>query len=155
VLDNISLYERFQTQSAEWTRRHGGSVVELHAYAVDPQAQPDRLREELWRGFRDCYPEAAAARIVEERFLWRDDCPAFAPEAFADRPEVTTPFSDLALAGDFVRLPFPSALMERAASSGILAANTLLAPFGVQPEALESISGRGWLAPRSAMHAQA
>ena len=34
----------------------------------------------------------------------------------------------LALAGDYVRLPFSSALMERAAASGVLAAHTVLAP---------------------------
>ena len=46
-----------------------------------------------------------------------------------------------------VRLDFPSALMERAAASGMLAANTLLAPYGVAPEPLRSVPPVGLLAP--------
>ena len=49
----------------------------------------------------------------------------------------------MSLAGDFVQLPFPTALMERAASAGILAANTLLDPLGVRPEPLWSVAVRG------------
>ena len=84
--------------------------------------------------------------MLEERFLMRQDCPAFGPGSTAARPGVGTPFSGLALAGDFVRLPMPSALMERAASSGMLAANELLAPWSVRPEPLWSIPRRGVLA---------
>ena len=155
ALDNISLYDRFEDESAAWARRRQGSVVELHAYAVDPNSDPSALKAELLRGLHVNYPESAAARIVAERFLWRDDCPAFLPGALSNRPTVATPFADLALAGDFVRLPFPSALMERAASSGMLAANTLLAPFAVRAEPIEAISGRGWLAPRGVRRASA
>jgi isorenieratene synthase len=146
-LDNVSIYDRFEDESADWARRHGGSVVELHAYAVEPDADPQALRAELLRGLHAIYPEAESARRLAERFLWRDDCPAFAPASLRDRPEVATPFGNLALAGDFVRLPFPSALMERAAAAGILAANTLLARLDLRAEPLESIAGRGWLAP--------
>jgi isorenieratene synthase len=45
-----------------------------------------------------------------------------------------------------VKLPFPSALMERAASAGILAANVLLAADGVRPEPLWSVPPKGLLA---------
>jgi isorenieratene synthase len=50
---------------------------------------------------------------------------------------------DVALAGDYVAMPFPCALMERAAASGFLAANTLLARHGVAAEALRSVPTRG------------
>ena len=38
-LDNVSVLERFEGEAARWARRTGGSVVELHAYALtgDPQ----------------------------------------------------------------------------------------------------------------------
>ena len=55
-------------------------------------------------------------------------------------------FEGLTLAGDFVRLPIPSALMERAAASGFLAANHILARYGVRSEPLHSIPPRGLLA---------
>ena len=45
-----------------------------------------------------------------------------------------------------MQLPFPSALMERAASAGMLAANVLLDGLGVAPEPLWSVAVRGPLA---------
>jgi len=49
------------------------------------------------------------------------------------------------LAGDFVKMPFPTALMERAASSGMLAANHLLDRWDVRGESLFSIPPRGFM----------
>ena len=62
------------------------------------------------------------------------------------RPGVETPDPSVALAGDFVKLTFPSALMERAAASGFLAANRMLAQHGVAPEPVHTVSQRGLLA---------
>jgi len=144
-LDNISLYHLFEDESRSWVDRHGGSVVELHAYAVDPGMSEPDVRADLLHAFHAFYPELEGARVVEERFLIRRDCPAFAPGSHAHRPGVPTPHEGIALAGDFVRLPIPSALMERAVASGFLAANHLLAPHGVRPEPLLSIPRRGLL----------
>ena len=124
-LDNISLYERFQDQSRAWAERTGGSVVELHAYAVEEAMDQSELAAELCAGLHAVYPESRAARELERRFLWRQDCPGFPPGIHDRRPSVTTPFAQLCLAGDFVRLPEPSALMERAALSGAAAARAL------------------------------
>ena len=76
----------------------------------------------------------------------RQDCPAFKPGSHASRPRVATPYRTVALAGDFVKLPFPTALMERAASSGMLAANFLLDTWDVRGEALYSVPPRGFMA---------
>ena len=148
LLDNISLFELLEDESREWAERTGGSVVELHAYAVPEGISEDELRDDLMKGLHVFYPETRDARVVEERFLLRRDCPAFGLGSFGDRPGVTTPVDGLALAGDFVRLPMPSALMERAATSGMLAANHLMADYGVQPEPLWSIPRRGMFAGR-------
>jgi len=149
-LDNISLYHLFEDESRSWAERTGGSVVELHAYAVDPALTEEKVREDLMAAFHAFYPEFEGAQVLEERFLMRRDCPAFAPGSHADRPGVTTPHEGVALAGDFVRLPLPSALMERAVASGFLAANHLLAPSGVRPEPIRSIPRRGILGRRPA-----
>ncbi len=148
-LDNISVYENLEDESRAWAARTGGSVVELHAYALPAGCDETLLKRELLAGLHTLYPETSAAALIEERFLLRQDCPAFAPGSHALRPEVRTPFRGLGLAGDFVQLPFPSALMERAASAGILAANTLLDPLGVRPEPLWSVAVRGPLASRA------
>jgi isorenieratene synthase len=145
-LDNISVYENLEDESRAWASRTGGSVVELHAYALPAGFDETALKRQLLEGLHRLYPETAAASIIEERFLLRQDCPAFAPGSHALRPEVRTPFRGLSLAGDFVQLPFPTALMERAASAGILAASTLLDGLGVRPEPLWSVAVRGPLA---------
>ncbi len=142
-LDNISLYHLFEDESQSWAEQTGGSVVELHAYAVDPSMTQAEVREDLLHAFHAFYPEYEGARVIEDRFLLRRDCPAFAPGSHVDRPGVPTSHEGLALAGDFVRLPIPSALMERAVASGFLAANHLLAPYGVKPEPIRSIPRRG------------
>jgi isorenieratene synthase len=147
-LDNISLYHLFEDESRSWAERNGGDVVELHAYAVEPGTTEAALREDLRHAFHAFYPEYEGARVLEERFLMRRDCPAFAPGSYADRPGVATPHEGVALAGDFVRLPLPSALMERAVASGFLAASHLLAPHGVRAEPVFSIPRRGILGRR-------
>ncbi len=138
-IDNISIYDLFEDESRSWAERTGGSVVELHAYAVDPGMDEPEVRQDLLNGLHTFYPEYIGAEVIEERFLIRRDCPAFAPGSHANRPGVVTPHEGIALAGDFVRLPIPSALMERAVASGFLAANHLLAPQDITPEPLRSI----------------
>ena len=68
------------------------------------------------RGLDALYPEARAARLLEERWLVREDCPGFAPGSHARRPGVVTPSKGVVLAGDFVKTRVPCALMERAAT---------------------------------------
>jgi isorenieratene synthase len=146
LLDNVSLYERIERESARWAERHRGSVVELHAYAVDPALSEAAVRRDLLNGFHAVYPEAREAGIVEERLLVRRDCPAFGCGSHATRPGVATPTDGLALAGDFVRLDLPTALMERAVTAGVLAANHLLARWGVAGETIWTVPRRGLLA---------
>ena len=141
LLDNVSVYEKIEDESAAWSARTGGSVVELHAYAVPPQMDDETIRRELLQQLDRLYPETASATVIEERYLRRRDCPAFRPGSFARRPAVQTPVSTLMLAGDFVRLDIPSALMERAVASGFEAANALLQ----QPIRLHSVPAEGML----------
>ncbi len=148
-LDNISLYHLFEDESAEWAERHNGSVVELHAYGVDSGVTEPEMRKDLMHAFLSFYPEFEGMEIVEERFLMRGDCPAFAPGSDAVRPDVSTAHDGITLAGDFVRMALPTALMERAVASGFLAANTLLAPQGIRPEPIHSIPLSGLLGRRS------
>ncbi len=145
MLDNISLYETFEGESRRWSDRTGGSVVELHAYGITRNASEAQIQDELRRGWLEVYPEFRDAKVIDSRFLLRQDCPAFAPGAHAERPEVQTPMHDVALAGDFVRLPFPSALMERAVASGVLAANALMTRWNLVPQTVWSIAPTGML----------
>ncbi|MDQ4010771.1 MAG: FAD-dependent oxidoreductase [Actinomycetota bacterium] len=151
-LDNVSVLERFEGEAARWVRRTGGSVVELHAYALtgDAAQAKRQLVEELHR----IYPETAAANIIDERHELQADCPLFAPGTFTDRPTVTTPDPAVVLAGDLTRVDLPVALMERAASSGLLAANALLSRWGLRGHPLWTVPVRGRLAPLRAAAAR-
>jgi isorenieratene synthase len=145
-LDNISLYELFEGESRRWAERTGGSVVELHAYAVSPDREAHEVRAALVAALHEVYPETRSARILDERLLWRQDCPAFPPGSHGSRPGVATPTPEVVLAGDFVRLPFPTALMERAVASGFAAANHLLDRYDVRPQEIWSVPRQGLFA---------
>jgi isorenieratene synthase len=149
-LDNISFFELFEDESRQWTSQHGGSVIELHAYALTRGFDPATLREELWEATLGPHPELRGARVIDERFLVREDCPAFAPGSHALRPSVASPFRGLALAGDFVKLPMPCALMERATASGMLAANHLLEQVDVCGAPIRCVPLRGLFAHKIA-----
>ncbi|MDQ3037396.1 MAG: FAD-dependent oxidoreductase [Myxococcota bacterium] len=146
ILDNISIYEKLEGESAAWARRTGGSIVELHAYAVDAAMGEAEVKRSLMEGLYAAYPEARGAKVIEDRFLLRRDCPSFAPGSDASRPGVETAVPGLWLAGDFVKLPFPSALMERAVASGFRAASGIAATLGAGEEPVRTIPRRGMFA---------
>ncbi len=148
IIDNISAVGRYQGEAHRWELVNGGTVIELHGYALSDAhgSDPARTRTELIDWLHHVYPETVGAKILDERFLLRRDCPSFEPGSYVHRPTVTTPHARLVLAGDLVKLPFPTALMERAVTSGFSAANALLAGYNVAPEPVWSIPTRGLLA---------
>ncbi|MEV7180962.1 NAD(P)/FAD-dependent oxidoreductase [Kitasatospora sp. NPDC093679] len=142
-LDNVSVVERWEGEAARWAAKSGGSVIELHAYAVPHTADRTRTERELVARLRRLYPELATAGIVDSRHVWRSDCPRFAVGGYRQRPDIGTPYERLVVAGDGVRCPLPTALMERAATTGFLAANRLLRSFGLLGHDLWSVPVRG------------
>ncbi len=158
-VDNISVLERFERGATDWARQHGGSVVELHAYALDDEISDDAVRTEMRSVLDGMYPELAGARIVAEEYVRSADCPLIGTAPWADRPGVNTPDPRVMLAGDGVRCAYPVALMERAATTGLLAANQLLTGWGVAGHDVWTVpmQARTWLARhagRSARKAQ-
>lgn len=145
-LDNLSLFDVFEDESRSWAVRNDGSVLELHAYAVAPDFDPEALKAELWQATQVLYPEFEHAKVRDERFLVKRDCSSFEPGSYAQRPGVETPFRGLALAGDFVKLPMPSALMERATAAGLIASNHLLRERQVRGAPVYTVPQRGLLA---------
>ncbi|MFJ3225103.1 FAD-dependent oxidoreductase [Streptomyces sp. NPDC086783] len=142
-LDNVSVLSGWEGEAARWAARTGGSVVELHAYALPDGCVRDveekRLVEQLYR----VYPETRDANVVDARHEWRADCPLFPAGGYGERPTVRTPDPGLTVAGDLVRTDLPVALMERAATSGFLAANALLERWGVRGQTLWTVPDRG------------
>ncbi|GAA3971925.1 FAD-dependent oxidoreductase [Actinomadura viridis] len=142
-LDNVSVLERWDGEAARWAARTGGSVVELHAYAVDPDADRRAEEERLVAQLHRVYPETRDARVVGVRHVWREDCPMFATGGHGGRPTVRTPDPCVMVAGDLVRTELPVALMERAATTGFQASNALLSGWGVRGQTLWTVPRRG------------
>lgn len=142
-LDNISVLDRWEGEAHRWALRTGGSVVELHAYAVDPCERRGEVEERMVTRLHEVYPETARAGIVDVRHEWREDCPLFTVGGYRDRPGVRTGDPRVVVAGDLVRTGLPVALMERAATSGFLAANALLERWGVAGETVWTVPQQG------------
>jgi isorenieratene synthase len=184
TLDNVSVLERWEGEAARWAARTGGSVVELHAYALDGRTTgqvasrsdgaggagssgssgtagpsgrsgPSGLHDRSGASGREyeqrrlvgqlhrVYPETRDARIVDARHEWRADCPLFAVGTHSGRPTVRTPDPAVVVAGDLVRTRLPVALMERAATTGFLAAGALLERWGVRGPTLWTVPRQG------------
>lgn len=143
ALDNVSAVHLFEERAASWVRRTGGSVVELHAYALPAGYDEASLRADLRAQLARLHPELDGAGVVHEEWLVRQDCALVATRGWAERPGVVTPDPRIVLAGDGVRCELPVALMERAAVTGFQAANTLLAGWGRRGHDLWSVPMRG------------
>jgi isorenieratene synthase len=151
LLDGIAVFDRLEGESRRWALRTGGSVVQLWAYGVSADRTDEDVRTELFTTLTKLYPELARASVIHEVFLRDADRPAFAPGSSALRPKVGTVYGNVSLAGDWVKLPFPTALMERAAASGIMAANALLDRWDVRGETVWTIPPRGFVAALAGM----
>jgi len=127
-LDNISRVDAFEAGAERWARANSGTVVEVHGYALGDTS--DAMRETLWREAARVHPELGTAAVLAEEWLVADDCALVDTSPWLNRPTVTTPDARVVLAGDLVRCDWPIALMERAATTGWQAANSLLAGFG-------------------------
>jgi isorenieratene synthase len=154
-LDNVSVLERWEGEAARWAARTGGSVVELHGYALSEHADPTVEAKRLIGQLAHVYPETRDARVLDARHEWRQDCPLFPVGGYGDRPGVRTPEPGLVLAGDLVRTDLPVALMERAATSGFLAADALLRDWGVRGHPLWTVPNHGRLRLRRAENRRA
>jgi isorenieratene synthase len=155
LLDSVTLYHRIEAGARQWHERTGGSVVELHAYACPSGVGAADLGTEMLTELRARWPEVAGLNPIDRYCHVGTDAAGFPIGAHDTTPGVRTEVPGLTLAGDWVAAPFPCALMERAAATGIIAANTILGPRGYPTEPLWSVPPRGMLAGRRGKRAAA
>ncbi|HST67565.1 MAG TPA: FAD-dependent oxidoreductase [Mycobacteriales bacterium] len=148
TLDSISVYSRMEDGARQWAGKTGGEVLELHAYAAPDGLGAADAADRMWAELGGLWPEVAGLRVLDRETRVGLDAPGFEPGSDATRPGVRTADPTLLLAGDWVRLPFASALMERAATTGVLAANDILTRAGARAEPVSTVRPRGLLAPR-------
>ncbi|HEY9645773.1 MAG TPA: FAD-dependent oxidoreductase [Chroococcidiopsis sp.] len=147
LTDSITLYHRIQGDYIDWAKRTGGSVVELHAYCYKEaefptqQALLDTFESELY----DLVPTLQTATMLHRQLVNQKNFAGFPPGSHRDRPSSASLAENLMFAGDWVKMPFPCGLMERAISSGFLAANEILQREGLQRRPLMSVNPEGIL----------
>ena len=110
-------------------------MVELHAYACPPGVGAADLGAAMLAELGRLWPETRRLHQVDQHCHVGTDAAGFPVGGHATTPGVRTAVPGLTLAGDWVATPFPSALMERAAATGIGAANAILAAHGYRHRA--------------------
>ncbi|WP_413160782.1 FAD-dependent oxidoreductase [Capilliphycus salinus ALCB114379] len=147
LTDSITLYHRIQKQFIDWHQKTGGSVVELHAYCYKESQFP--TQEDLLTTFEqelyEIVPELQTAQLIHRELVNQKNFAGYPPGSYAKRPQTASGISNLMFAGDWVKMPFPCGLMERAVSSGLLAANEILQQEGLQRRTLFSVNPEGFL----------
>lgn len=147
LTDSITLYHRIQDQFIEWHQKTGGSVVELHAYCYKEQKFPNQ--EVLLATFEaelyEIVPSLKDAKVLHRELVNQKNFSGYPPGSYAERPITTSNISNLLFAGDWVKMPFPCGLMERAVSSGLLAANEIIHQEGLQRRTLLTVNPEGFL----------
>ncbi len=145
LTDSITLYHRIQTQFKEWAERTGGSVVELHAYCYKEKEFPTQtaLLETFEHELYEVVPELKGATVLHKQLVNQKNFSGYPPNSYDDRPVTQSEIPNLLYAGDWVKMPFPCGLMERAISSGLLAANSIIHKEGLKRRPLLSVNPEG------------
>ncbi len=142
LTDSITLYHRIQTQFIDWAKKTGGSVIELHAYCYKEKDFPTQeiLLKTFEQELYEIVPKLSEATLLHRELVNQKNFSGYPPNSYQNRPETTTEIDNLFLAGDWVKMPFPCGLMERAVSSGLLAANAILEKEGLQRRTLLTVN---------------
>jgi isorenieratene synthase len=143
--DSIAIYSQMQPEYEDWGRRHDGSVIELHAYAVEPENVIDEaeIKRIMRAELDELIPALRGAKMVYDVYAMQQNFPRWAPGDYSGRPGIDTPIENLFLAGDFVRLEVPANLMEAATMTGRIAANRILAAEGLRENPIPAVDLKG------------
>ena len=147
LTDSITLYHRIQQQFIDWSERTGGSVVELHAYCYKEKEFPTQevLLSTFEQELYEIVPSLTSATLLHRELVNQKNFSGYPPNSYQDRPTTQTTMSNLLFAGDWVKMPFPCGLMERAVSSGLLAANGICHQESLQRRDLLTVMPEGVL----------
>ena len=146
----IAQFHQLEDESRAWSVETGGAVLEFHLYALeDDLATIDD--DAVWGRIRptalEVLPELADARLVGSTVGTYENFTSFGVGQGRARPDHVGArdrgLSNVLLAGDWVACTAPSALMERAALTGRLAANECLVADGVREAGYSHVSPFG------------
>lgn len=130
--NNGFLVHRLQEPARRWAERTGGAVIELQAYRDMPETEDRELLLDLIEAdLRRAWPELAEARVLKRTLTRGRTFTSYHPGWHEAASGVSTAVPGLYLAGDHVQLERICAFMERAVTTGRLAANEVLRGAGL------------------------
>lgn len=134
----IVQYHRIEKESREWASKRKGSVLEFHLYTTPEYKGVDaeKIWEDIAQTACSVIPELAESNLLAATVGSYENFTSYevgqATSAPAPDGAVQMGVQNLYLAGDWVKLDFPAALMEKAVVSGRIAANRILYQDGVR-----------------------
>jgi isorenieratene synthase len=150
VADNFFWMHQFQPAYRAWSEATGGSAVEQHVYGPpELVAQPDAaLLAMVVADVARAFPELRGKLIHSVLLRNAATHTLFGVGAPGEHLAVTTPWAGLYTCGDWVAHANPAMYLERATTTGIVAANEVLALQGREPWPILAPPGPEWLAAR-------
>jgi len=148
-LNLIAQYHLIEKPFMEWADKTGGSVLEFHlytwSYGVD--FPDDKVWDRIKPIVFEIYPELESFTVLDYVVHQYENFPSFTKGSHRFRPTSTFPsevgFKNLVFAGDWLFTKYPSALMERAVSTGREAANFVLKKCNVRQVPLTVLPNEG------------
>ncbi|XP_013419238.1 uncharacterized protein LOC106179957 [Lingula anatina] len=146
----VAQYHRLEQEASAWANKTGGSVLEFHLYKW---AHGDVADDQVWTiispTVKLIYPEIFERmfNILGYHVNSFENFSSFELNLQMFRPNSSFPMEcglpNLHLAGDWLKTAYPSALMERAVSTGREAANQILLSDRVKQVELIVTSSKG------------
>jgi carotenoid phi-ring synthase / carotenoid chi-ring synthase len=145
----IGIFSMLEEECIEWANKNNGSVIEYHLYNTP---EFDGLTAEVvWSKIKSqamrITPELSSAVPLAFSMGSYENFTSYEVGQAPERPDPLSPrsvgISNLSLAGDWLRTPYPSALMEKAVCTGIECANIILAEDNVRKVKMKVAKGKG------------
>ncbi|MFK7827463.1 MAG: FAD-dependent oxidoreductase [Oligoflexales bacterium] len=145
----IGQFHHLEKESKQWSQSTGGSIIEFHLYNIPSWKALDEVQtwNQVKPTFYEIMPEMKRAQAIDFSMGSYDDFTSFEVGQASIAPSCTSAtkqgIRNLLYCGDWVRLDFPAALMEKAVVSGRLASNHILLRDGVKQAAYQKTAGIG------------
>ena len=135
IIHNFFWLHRINNQYRKWHNHTGGSAIEVHIYGPqDILEEPDTvLLSKATADIQAAFPELRGHRIHQtlQRNPANHTLPAVGPQD--QHLGIQSPWENIYCCGDWVRDTTPAFFLERAAVTGILAANQILEKHALAP----------------------
>jgi isorenieratene synthase len=143
----------FLNLSIDWAAKTGGSVIEFHCYTWSKFFNKNATDSEVWGlispTVKIIYPEIFDRnfKVLATHVNKYQNFASFQKGLMPFRPKTDTcskaNLNNFFLAGDWIQTDYPSALMERAVSTGREAANQVLLKDHVRQASLKVVNLKG------------